>query len=194
MAGHLDLITKRIKESIELKSLLLKQNFLKKIEEISSILIFTIKNGGKIIFFGNGGSAADAQHLAAELLGKFKLEREPLPAVSLTTNTSLLTAISNDYSFDLVFSRQIKGVGNPKDLAFGISTSGNSKNVILGIEMAKKIGMKTVALLGKDGGEIKNIVDYSIIVPSFDTARIQEVHIMIGHILCEIVEKELSND
>ena len=194
MAGHLDLITKRIEESIELKSLLLKQNFLKKIEEISSILIFTIKNGGKIIFFGNGGSAADAQHLAAELLGKFKLEREPLPAVSLTTNTSLLTAISNDYSFDLVFSRQIKGIGNPKDLAFGISTSGNSKNVILGIEMAKKIGMKTVALLGKDGGEIKNIVDYSIIVPSFDTARIQEVHIMIGHILCEIVEKELSND
>ena len=194
MAGHLDLITKRIEESIELKSLLLKQNFLKKIEEISSILIFTIKNGGKIIFFGNGGSAADAQHLAAELLGKFKLEREPLLAVSLTTNTSLLTAISNDYSFDLVFSRQIKGIGNPKDLAFGISTSGNSKNVILGIEMAKKIGMKTVALLGKDGGEIKNIVDYSIIVPSFDTARIQEVHIMIGHILCEIVEKELSND
>jgi len=194
MAGHLDLITKRIEESIELKSLLLKQNFLKKIEGISSILIFTIKNGGKIIFFGNGGSAADAQHLAAELLGKFKLEREPLPAVSLTTNTSLLTAISNDYSFDLVFSRQIKGIGNPKDLAFGISTSGNSKNVILGIEMAKKIGMKTVALLGKDGGEIKNIVDYSIIVPSFDTARIQEVHIMIGHILCEIVEKELSND
>ncbi len=142
---------------------------------------------------GNGGSAADCQHIAAELVGRFKSEREGLPAIALTTDTSILTAIGNDYSFNEIFARQIEALANKGDLVIGISTSGNSENVIRGILKAKKIGCYTVGLLGKDGGKLKNLVDLAIIIPSNNTPRIQECHILIGHIACEIVDKEFSD-
>ncbi len=161
------------------------------IKKIASLFLFTLKNKGKIIFFGNGGSAADAQHLAAEFVGKFKKKRKPLAAVALNTNTSILTAVGNDFGFENVFAIQIEAIGNPHDIAVGISTSGNSENVIEGLKKAQKQGMKTVGFLGRDGGKSKRIVDIAIIIPSSDTARIQEAHILLGHIICEIVEKKL---
>jgi len=150
-----------------------------------------IKSGGKIILFGNGGSAADAQHLAAEFVGRFKLERKAIPAMALSTNTSSITAIANDYNYDLVFARQIEAFANEKDVIIGISTSGNSQNVIEGIIKAKDIGAKTIGLTGGNGGKIGGITDIPLIVPSSDTPRIQEAHIAIGHILCDIVENNL---
>lgn len=146
-----------------------------------------LKNRGKIVFFGNGGSAADSQHIAAEFTGRFKKYHRYLPAIALTTNTSALTAISNDFSFDEVFSMQVKSLVNKNDLVIGISTSGNSTNVIKGILEAKRIGTKTVSLTGTKGGRLSKITDITIKVPSDDTQRIQESHIMIGHILCELV-------
>jgi D-sedoheptulose 7-phosphate isomerase len=152
----------------------------------------TLRNGGKIFFCGNGGSAADSQHLAAELTGRFIKDRRPLAAIALSTDTSALTCIGNDYSFDEVFARQVAGLGRPEDLLIAISTSGNSGNVIRAVEEAQKIGMKTVGLLGRDGGKLLNICNYSIVVPSQITARIQECHILIGHTLCEMIEQELG--
>lgn len=147
----------------------------------------TLKKKGKIVFFGNGGSAADSQHIAAEFTGKFKNHKRYLPAIAFTINTSALTAISNDYSFDEVFSIQVRSLVNNNDLVIGISTSGNSTNVIKGISEAKKIGAKTVSFTGSNGGQLAKISDISIKVPSDDTQRIQEAHIMIGHMLCELV-------
>lgn len=177
-----------IKESIKVKEELLTPENVKLIDEISQEVVKTLKRGGKILFCGNGGSAADSQHLAAEFVGRFKKERKAISAVSLTTNTSILTAISNDYSFKDVFSRQVQALGKKGDLLIGISTSGNAENVILAVRMAKKIGIKTVGLTGKDGGKLAKISDISFVVPSNDTARIQEAHILIGHILAEIAE------
>lgn len=169
-------------------------NFLKGktrvLEEIASVFISTIKNHGKIIFFGNGGSAADAQHLTAELIGRFKKKRKPLPAMALTTNTSVLTALGNDFGFDEIFAYQIEALADAKDVVVGISTSGDSGNVIKGIQKAKSKSIKTVGLLGKDGGDLKNMVDINLVIPEQETARIQEAHIVIGHLLCEIVEEE----
>jgi D-sedoheptulose 7-phosphate isomerase len=142
---------------------------------------------------GNGGSAADCQHLAAEFVGRFKLERKGYPAIALTTDTSILTAVGNDYSFDSIFSRQIEALGKEGDLVVGISTSGNSKNIIRGVEKAKELGLYTVGLLGKDGGALKDLVDLPLVVPIDNTARIQECHILIGHIVCEIVEERLAS-
>ena len=164
----------------------------KKIEEIASLFISTLKNKGKIIFMGNGGSAADAQHLAAELVGRFKKERVALASIALSTNTSILTAVGNDYGFEQVFVRQIQALAKEDDLIVGISTSGKSKNLISAVEKAKEIGLKTVGFLGKDGGDLKNIVDIDLTIPSFDTPRIQEMHILAGHIICEIVEEQLT--
>ncbi|WP_157928099.1 D-sedoheptulose-7-phosphate isomerase [Candidatus Nitrosotalea okcheonensis] len=147
----------------------------------------TLKKKGKVVFFGNGGSAADSQHIAAEFTGKFKTYQRFLPAIALTTNTSALTAISNDFSFDDIFSMQVKSLVNKNDLVIGISTSGNSTNVIKGVLEAKKIGAKTVSFTGAKGGKLAKIADIIIKVPSDDTQRIQEFHIMIGHILCELV-------
>jgi D-sedoheptulose 7-phosphate isomerase len=160
------------------------------IKQIGDVCLDAIQKGGKIILAGNGGSAADSQHIAAEFTGRFVRERESLPALALTTDTSALTAIANDYGYDKVFSRQLSGVGNKGDIFIGISTSGNSENIVKAIEVAKLKGIVTIGLLGKTGGKIKNLADYPIIVPSNVTARIQEMHILIGHLICEYVDRE----
>tara|TARA_B110000014_G_C20104694_1_gene580644 strand:- start:1256 stop:1822 length:567 start_codon:yes stop_codon:yes gene_type:complete len=162
------------------------------IEQAAKIIIDCIKNGKKIVLFGNGGSAADAQHIAAEFIGRFQRERESIAAISLTTDSSIITSLANDYSFELIFSRQCESLVDTGDVVIGISTSGNSKNVSKGLETSKKKGAKTISLLGNDGGEIKNNSNISIIVNSNNTARIQEVHRIIYHIICDLVEKELS--
>ncbi|MBW2409898.1 MAG: D-sedoheptulose 7-phosphate isomerase [Deltaproteobacteria bacterium] len=149
-----------------------------------------ISSGNKILIFGNGGSAADAQHLAAEFVNRFKIERPPLAAIALTADTSLLTSIGNDYHFDDIFSKQIEGLGNTNDIAWGFSTSGNSANVIKAIQAAKSRGLKTIAMTGR-GGELAACADQVISAESDDTPRIQEAHITIGHILCELVDRQL---
>lgn len=149
-----------------------------------------IKNGNVIYFMGNGGSAADCQHLAAELVGRFVKERKGLSAVALTTDTSILTAVGNDYGYDEVFSRQIEALVRPNDIVIGITTSGNSKNIIKAIGKAKETNALTIGFTGKNGGELIDICDYCLVVPSNNTARIQEAHILIGHIICEIIDEE----
>ena len=153
-----------------------------------------LANGGKLLLMGNGGSAADSQHIAAELIGRFKRERKAIPALALTVDSSSLTALGNDYGFDTIFSRQIEALAAPIDAVIGISTSGNSSNVIRALKLAREIGAVTIGFMGNDGGNMKNCVDISIIVPSNDTARIQEVHITIGHIICEIIEQDLIHE
>jgi D-sedoheptulose 7-phosphate isomerase len=190
-----ELIIDRINKNIEIKQNILKNiDLIEKINIVAKMIIKACKENKKVILFGNGGSAADAQHLAAELVNKFYLDRKSLPAIALTVNTSILTAIGNDYSFDQIFSKQLEGIGAEGDIAIGISTSGNSKNVIEGLKFAKEKKLYTIGFTGKNGGKINNIVDICINVPSDDTPRIQEVHIMIGHIICEIVEKELFKE
>ncbi len=179
------------RESIRVKEETLKSN-LDTIAAVVREIREVLERGGKIIFFGNGGSAADSQHIAAEFIGRFKKERKALAAIALTTDTSILTALGNDYGFDIVFARQIEGLGRRGDLAFGISTSGNSKNVIEGIKQAKVMGLKTVSLTGHSGGTLAKLTDLSLIVPSSNTARIQESHICIAHTICELVEDQLS--
>jgi D-sedoheptulose 7-phosphate isomerase len=185
-------VRERIIASIELKQALLKQSQL--LAQIADELIRAYRAGRKVILFGNGGSAADAQHIAAELAGRYYMDRKPLPAEALTVNTSILTAIGNDYGFEQIFARQVEALGNPGDIAIGISTSGNSPNVIEGVRAAKRKGMITIGLTGADGGQLKNEVDYCICVPSKDTPRIQEAHILIGHIWCELIERALFGD
>ncbi|WP_200763496.1 D-sedoheptulose 7-phosphate isomerase [Nitrosophilus alvini] len=153
------------------------------------ITVETLKNGKKILIFGNGGSAADAQHIAAELTGRFKKERKGLPAIALTTDTSALTAIANDYGYEQVFARQVEALAQNGDLCIGISTSGNSENVLRGLEVAKTMGCKTIGLSGKEGGKMASLCDANIVVPSNETARIQEMHILIGHIICAAVDE-----
>ncbi|MCM0081733.1 D-sedoheptulose 7-phosphate isomerase [Geomonas sp. Red32] len=161
------------------------------IEVAVGLLADAYRDGKKMLVMGNGGSAADAQHLAAEIIGRFKMERRALPAIALTTDTSILTAVGNDYGFDRVFSRQVEGLAQPGDVVIGISTSGNSPNVEIALKAAAAIGCKTVALLGRDGGSIGKLVDLPLIVPSQDTPRIQEGHITIIHIVCDLLEKTL---
>jgi D-sedoheptulose 7-phosphate isomerase len=185
-------IKKSISESIQVKQNILENpELLSKISQVSQEIINAFKNDKKVLFCGNGGSAADAQHIAAELSGRFYFDREPLFAEALHVNTSYLTAVANDYSYDEVFSRLVKAKGRTGDVLIGISTSGNSKNVIKAIEVANEKGMITIGMTGKTGGKMKEICKYLINVPSTDTPRIQEAHIMIGHIICEIVEKVL---
>jgi D-sedoheptulose 7-phosphate isomerase len=161
------------------------------IEQAINQIVNCLKNGNKIIIFGNGGSAADAQHIAAELIGRFQMERNSLPAISLTTDSSIITSLGNDYSFDIIFSRQCESMVTKNDIVIGISTSGNSKNVENGIISSKKKGAKTIGLLGKNGGSIKKSVDLAIQIPSENTARIQEGHRVIYHIICDNVEKKM---
>ncbi len=188
----MEAITKAIKNSIRVKEKILRdRNILIEIQKISEKLIEAFLHGNKVLLCGNGGSAADAQHISAELSGKFYLEREPLFAEALHTNTSFLTAVANDYSYDKVFARAVKAMGKKGDILIGISTSGNSSNVIEAIKTANKMGMITVGLTGKTGGKMKGLCQYLIRVPSTDTPRIQEAHILIGHIICEIVEREI---
>jgi D-sedoheptulose 7-phosphate isomerase len=152
----------------------------------------SLRNGGKILIFGNGGSAADAQHIAAELVGRYKIDRKGLSAIALTTDTSTLTSISNDYSFELIFERQAEALAKKGDVLIGISTSGRSVNVIKGLKIAPKIGCKAIGLSGYDGGEMNQICDINIVVPSKETPRIQEMHIVIGHIICHLIEQDLT--
>jgi len=157
----------------------------------SELIIDAYKKGNKVLLCGNGGSAADAQHMAAELVGRFEKERDALPAIALTTDTSILTAISNDYGYEFSFSRQIEALGKRGDILIVISTSGNSVNIIKAVEEANSRGLLVVGLLGRDGGKLEKIVNLPIVIPSESTARIQEIHILIGHIICSTVEKKL---
>ncbi|RZI85096.1 MAG: SIS domain-containing protein [Rubrivivax sp.] len=155
----------------------------------AEVMAASLRQGGKLMFCGNGGSAADSQHIASELTGRFIKDRRPLAAMALTTDTSALTCIGNDYSFDDIFVRQVQGLGRAGDCLVGISTSGNSSNVIKAIEVARQQGMLTIGLLGRDGGRLKAMNDVSIVVPSHTTARVQEMHILIGHTLCGLIEE-----
>lgn len=161
------------------------------IADMVTLLVETYRRGGKLLVMGNGGSAADAQHFVAEIVGRFKMERRALPAIALSTDTSILTAIGNDYGFDKVFSRQIEALAAPGDVIVGISTSGNSPNVLQALLLAREQGCRTVGLLGKDGGTIKDVCDLALIVPTSDTPRVQEGHITIIHIVCDLLEKTL---
>ena len=165
------------------------QYLLPLVEDSAKLCIESLKNGGKVLIFGNGGSAADAQHIAAELSGRFKKERKALAGIALTTDTSALTAIGNDYGYEFVFSRQVEALCNKNDIVIGISTSGNSLNVIKAINSAKQIGAKAITLSGKTGGEMKNLGDVNIVIPSNDTPRIQEMHIMVGHMICALIDE-----
>jgi len=186
------LITDKINQTLRVKQNILKDNeLIKKIDEITRVIVNAYRENKKVVLFGNGGSAADAQHLACELVGKFYLERNALASIALTTNTSELTAIANDYSFTRVFARQVEALVNPGDIVIGITTSGNSLNVIEGIKEAKLRGAVTIGFTGVAGGKLKENVDYLLTVPSKDTPYIQESHIMIGHIICYLIEKEL---
>jgi len=182
-------IIKYLEESIDLKRKIIENA--DKIQEITRKIIGAYREGKKVLIAGNGGSAADAQHFAAELVGRYKLERKGLPAIALTTNTSNLTAIGNDYGFEDIFTRQIDALGKKGDIFIGISTSGNSQNLIKAIEKAREKGMFSISLLGRSGGKMKEISDLSLIIPSENTPRIQEAHITLIHIICELLEKEL---
>lgn len=186
-------IEKKMRESISVKEACIK-NTLPEIEKSINTILDCYRNGGKIAIFGNGGSAADAQHIACEFVSKFRMERHSLPAIAFNANTSIITAVANDYSFERIFEKQVEGLVNKGDVVIGITTSGNSPNVIRGIEKANAIGAKTVALTGGSGGKIANVAEITIKVPSDDTPRIQESHITIGHIICEIVERELFGE
>ena len=162
-----------------------------RIAEAAQLLVTALGEGKKVLVMGNGGSAADAQHFAAEIVGRFKLERRALPAVALSTDTSIITALGNDYGFDLIFRRQVEALATAGDVVIGISTSGTSKNVYRALVRAAELGCRTIGLLGGDGGSIRELVDIDLVVPSQDTPRIQEGHITIIHILCDLVEKKL---
>lgn len=186
--------TDRIRQAFE-ESAKVKLRFLEQyhamMADVAKRWVAALKQGNKILFFGNGGSACDATHLAAELVNRFRLDRPALPALSLTTDMAALTSISNDYDYSEIFSRQLQALGRKGDVAVAISTSGSSPNVLKAVAVAKERGLLTVAFAGKDGGKLAPLVDYAFIVPSESTPRIQETHITLGHLLCELVEEEL---
>jgi len=185
-----DHIIRSFKEGSELKEVFLNENLGHVVRAIEAITT-ALQAGNKVLLFGNGGSAADAQHLAAEFVNRFMIERPPLPAIALSTDTSILTSIGNDYDFSEIFSKQIRALGQEGDVAWGISTSGKSVNVVRGLEMAKKKGLVTIGLTGGDGGDIARIVDHALIVSSRNTPRVQEVHIAVGHVICEMIDYKL---
>lgn len=185
-----EIIKKAFQESAQLRDQFLREN-LGQIVKVVNVITASLKKGNKILLFGNGGSAADAQHLAAEFVNRFTIERPPLPAIALTTDTSIITSIGNDYDFTQIFAKQIRALGQPGDVAIGMSTSGVSPNVLLGLETAKKMGLVTVGLTGRDGGQVAQLVDYNLNVPSSSVARIQEVHITVGHVICQLVDYKL---
>jgi D-sedoheptulose 7-phosphate isomerase len=191
MSEHLHAIKSIISSSIQVKANILEdENLLKNIEHAVNLVLTSLKSGNKLLFCGNGGSAADAQHLAAEFSGRFYIDRKALPAEALHTNTSYLTAVANDYSYDVVYSRLVEGIAQPGDVLIGLSTSGNSKNILNAFEVAKTKNVSTIAFTGASGGQMRELADVLINVPSQDTPRIQESHIMIGHIICELVEQQ----
>lgn len=190
-----ELIKAQIRESIDAKLLILEnKKIIDNIESVAKIIIECYKNGNKVLICGNGGSAADSQHLVGEFVSKFRFHRKSLGAISLNTNTSILTSIGNDYEYDYIFERQIEGLGNKGDVLIGISTTGSSNNISRAFKKAKSMGITTIGFLGKDGGENNIHTHISVIVPSNDTPRIQESHIMIGHIICDIVEQEICGE
>ncbi|MDY7034443.1 MAG: D-sedoheptulose 7-phosphate isomerase [Thermodesulfobacteriota bacterium] len=182
-----DIIIKGFKESADLKTIFIEEN-VDKLISVIEITAGAIQQGNKVILFGNGGSAADAQHIAAEFVNRFLIERPPLPALALTTDTSIITSIGNDMDFSEIFAKQIRALGKMDDVAMGLSTSGNSINVVKAFQVANEMGIKTVGITGKDGGKISGAVDYLLNVDSYSTPRIQEVHITIGHMICEMVD------
>ena len=184
-------IRKIISESVSVKnSILQNESILNTVDEVASLMVKALKQGNRIYFCGNGGSAADAQHLAAEFSGRFYIDRDALPAEALHCNTSYITAVGNDYGYDLVYARLIKGIGNKGDFLVGLSTSGNSINILKAFEVAREKGITTVGFTGESGGKMKGLCDYLLNVPSSDTPRIQESHIMLGHIVCQLVEEQ----
>ena len=188
----MDTIIRSIEDSIATKQQILSNSrSLETIQAVAEVMVKALREGKRILWCGNGGSAADAQHLAAELSGRFYYDRPPLNSEALHCNTSYLTAVANDYGYDLIYSRMIDGACHPGDVLVGISTSGNSKNICNAFRKAKQLGVITVALTGSTGGEMKELADFLLNVPSNDTPRIQESHIMLGHIICEIVEAEM---
>lgn len=189
-AGHFEAqIRTSIEASIAVKERLREDaNLVATLSRVAEVLINAFRAGNKVVLFGNGGSAADAQHIAAEFVGRFAFDRPPLPALALSVNTSCVTAISNDYGFDLVFSRQIEALAHRGDVAIGISTSGNSLNVLHAMETAKKMGLHTVGMTGSKGNKLREVVGHCICVPSTETPRIQECHILVGHVISELVE------
>jgi D-sedoheptulose 7-phosphate isomerase len=188
-------VRRSIQASIAVKELLLRNSeVVSMLATVSELLVDTFRKGNKVILFGNGGSAADAQHIAAEFVGRFAFDRPALPALALSVNTSCVTAIGNDYGFDQVFSRQIEALAHTEDVAIGISTSGNSPNVLQAVKAAKKAGLYTVGLTGCTGGKLRSAVDYCICAPSNETPRIQECHILVGHIVSELVEQTIFHE
>lgn len=189
-------MTEKIKNiiaaSINVKeNVLSNEALIKKVRDCVDVIVTAFKNGNKVLFCGNGGSAADAQHLAAEFSGRFYTDRDALPAEALHCNTSYLTAVANDYSYDVIYSRLIKGIGNKGDVLVGLSTSGNSKNILNAFETAKEKGMITIGFTGDTGGKLAAVSDHLLNVPSGDTPRIQESHIMLGHIICQLAEEQI---
>lgn len=189
----MDLVSEKITESIETKKKMMSDGIIRgQIYEAAQWIRDAIEKGGKVLFCGNGGSASDSLHLAGEMVGRFQKERKSLPAVSLNADVAVLTAIANDYGYDFVFSRALEGIGRKGDVLVGISTSGNSNNICEAVKKAKTMGIRTVCFLGRNGGKLKDMADIPMIVPSDCTARIQEAHIMMGHIICELVENAFS--
>lgn len=186
------LLHARVAESLAAGRRLLESDALAATADAAGRVVDSLRAGGKVLFFGNGGSASDAGHLAAELLGRFTMERPALAAVCLSDHTAAMTAIGNDYGYDDVFARQLAGLGRPGDVAVGLSTSGSSANVVRGLEVARQLGLVTVALTGAGGGKVAGLVDVCVRVPTEDTPRVQELCMLLGHTLCEIVERELS--
>jgi D-sedoheptulose 7-phosphate isomerase len=186
-------IATEIQESIDVKTGLYGK-MVEQIGQAASTLVLSLKAGGKLILFGNGGSSADAQHIAAELVGRYRAERRSLPAIALATNVAVLTSVGNDYGFDEIFSRQISAFAGRGDVALAISTSGNSPNVLRGLEVARQLGLATIGLAGRTGGKMRDLVELCLCVPSDSTPRIQEAHILIGHILCGIVEESFLGE
>jgi D-sedoheptulose 7-phosphate isomerase len=186
-------VAARIEQSVQLQRRLLQAEYLDAIARAAATIVDCFRTGGKLLLFGNGGSAADAQHIAAEFLGRYLRERQSLPAIALADNNASLTAIANDYSFDQVFARQLEGLCRSGDVALGISTSGNSANVIAGLAAAERHGARTIGLTGHSGGRLASLCEICIHFPSDDTPRIQEGHILIAHILCEVVEDEIAD-
>ena len=187
-------INEVIEEQIQNLKNLESTDYTNEVISVGNMIVESIKNGGKVLIAGNGGSAADAQHFAAELVGRFVMERKGYPAIALTTDSSIITSIGNDYNFDVIFKRQIEALGNENDVFVGITTSGNSKNVVEAAIEAKEKNMKVIGLTGHDGGKLKELSDICINFPYAETARIQEHHLMTYHLICEYVEKELSKE
>ena len=195
MNGFEQRIANSVKASIATKQLLLSnQEVITTMAKVAEIMVGVFGGGNKALLFGNGGSAADCQHIAAEFVGRFAFDRPPLPALALSVNTSCVTAIGNDYGFEQVFARQLEALAKAGDVAIGISTSGNSPNVLQGLAAAKKLGLQTVAFAGCTGGKMKGAADYCVCAPSNETPRIQECHILIGHIIAELVEQTIFHE